>query len=386
VQLSDLTPVLAAQGPFVTVHVGAESAVEQAADRYELAWRNVDKRLAELDLPEQLREAVSAARGDHADGSARLVLASVPEGRVVLSEPVATRPAVDVVEVRPLAHVIPLISDVTARVPHVVVTADRTGADVTAAFDVDKVAREVTVKGTTLHLHKVQGGGWSHRRYQHRAENQWAKNGEEIAATAVALAEQIDAQLIVSTGDERETDLVHKALPGPWQDKHVIVPGGRGEGGEDFLDQRVRDTVALHVAHETLDLLGRFAQERGQTRRACDGLEDVVHALRKAQVESLLVTTELTGASEQPPTAWFSGEPSVIGLTREEVTGLGADDAQEGPAVDVLIRAAVATGAEVHLVPHEPATAPNGGVGAVLRYTDDDNAAARDDAPAAAGQ
>ncbi len=37
-QLRDLSDVLAAPGPFVTVHVGAESAVEQAADRYELAW------------------------------------------------------------------------------------------------------------------------------------------------------------------------------------------------------------------------------------------------------------------------------------------------------------------------------------------------------------
>ena len=33
----NLSDVLAAPGPFVTVHVGAESAVEQAADRYDLA-------------------------------------------------------------------------------------------------------------------------------------------------------------------------------------------------------------------------------------------------------------------------------------------------------------------------------------------------------------
>jgi hypothetical protein len=377
VELSDLTPVLTAQGPFVTVHVGAESAVEQAADRYELAWRNVLKRLEELDVPAELRDAVSAARGDHADGEARLVLASVPEGRVVLSEPVSARPATDVVEIRPLAHVLPLISDVTARVPHVVVVADRTGADVTAAFDTEKVAREVTVKGTTLHLHKVQGGGWSHRRYQHRAENQWAKNGEDVAETAAQLAEQIDAQLIVSTGDERAVDLVHKALPQQWQDRHVIVPGGRGEGGEDFTDARIRDAVALHVAHETLDLLAEFAQERGQTKRACDGLEDVVHALRKAQVESLLLTTELSAATEDGPTLAYTDDPAVIGTTADEVASLGVTGARQGPAVDVLVRAAVATGAQVHLVPHEPSTAPNGGVGAVLRYSDDDNAAAR---------
>ena len=376
-QLSDLTPVLSAQGPFLTVHVGAESAVEQAADRYDLAWRNVEKRLAELEVPSELVQAVLSAKGEHSDGDARLVLASVPEGRVVLSEPVTTRPVTDVVEVRPLPSVLPLVSDVTARVPHVVVNADRTGADVSAWFDTSKVAREVEVKGTQLHLHKVQGGGWSHRRYQHRSENQWRKNGEDIAETAAQLAGQIEAELIIGVGDEREVEIVRNALPAPWQDKYETVPGGRGEGGEDFNAQRVRDAVALHVAHETLDLLTEFAQERGQTKRACDGLEDVVQALRKAQVESLLLTTELTTASEGAPSLFYGAEPTVLGTTREEVTDLGEQSPQEGPAVDVLIRAAVATGAEVHLVPHEPKTAPNGGVGAVLRYADDDNAAAR---------
>lgn len=374
-ELSDLTPVLTAAGPFVTVHVGAESAVEQAADRYELAWKNVAKRLEALDVPADLREAVLAARGDHAEGDARLVLASVPEGRVVLAEAVSTRPAVDVVEVRPLPSVLPLISDVTARVPHVVVTADRTGADVGAYFDSGTLAREVTVKGRTLHLKKVQGGGWAHHRYQHRSENQWKENGEDIADTAAQLAEQTGAQLIIAVGDEREVSLVAKALPTQWQDRYVVVPGGRGQGGEDFNDQRVRDAVALHVAHETLDLLARFAQERGQTKRACDGLPDVVQALRKAQVASLLLTTELT-ASADGPTLFYGDEPAVLGTTAAEVADLGSA-AQEGPAVDVLVRAAVATGAQVHLVPHEPSTAPDGGVGAVLRYADDDNAAAR---------
>jgi hypothetical protein len=376
VDLSDLSPVLSAPGPFVTVHVGAESAVELAADRYDLAWRNVGKRLEELDVPADVREAVLSARGQHADGEARLVLASIPEARVVLSVPVSTRPATDVIELRPLPHVLPLLADVTARVPHVVVTADRTGADVTAYFDTEEVAREVTVRGTELHLHKVQGGGWSHRRYQHRAENQWAKNGEDIADTAAQLAAQVDAELLVGVGDEREVALVGKALPQEWQSRWVVVPGGRGAGGEDFNAGRVRDTVALHVAHETLDLLAQFAQERGQSQRACDGLEDVVQALRKAQVEGLLLTTELT-AADAGPALFFGPDPSALGTTREDVTALGVDDPQEGPAVDVLVRAAVATGAQVHVVPHEPTTAPNGGVGAVLRYADADNAAAR---------
>jgi hypothetical protein len=37
----------------------------------------------------------------------------------------------------------------------------------------------------------------------------------------------------------------------------------------------------------------------------------------------------------------------------------------------VLLRAALASGADVQLVPHQSEQAPAGGVGAILRYTDD---------------
>ena len=50
--LHDLTAVLSAQGPFVTVHVGSESAVEQAQGAYDLEWKNVLARLAELGVDE----------------------------------------------------------------------------------------------------------------------------------------------------------------------------------------------------------------------------------------------------------------------------------------------------------------------------------------------
>lgn len=372
-ELSDLSSVLTAEGPFVTVHVGAESAVEQAADRYDLAWKNVLKELESVGVAEPVRDALYEARGAHDDGDARLAVADLATGAVVLSEPVSTRPATDEVTVTPLPRLLPLVSDLSARVPHVVVLADRTGADVAAYFDVDKTAREVTVKGKTLHLQKVQGGGWGHLRYQHTSENAWKRNGQEIAETAADLAGQVDAQLVIGVGDEREVTMVKEALPTQWQERFVELPGGRGhDGSEQLVQQRVRDALALHVANETLTLLGDFAQERGQAKRACDGVEDVAAALRKAQVETLLVTTALPEG-----TLFYGPDPAVLGTSADDVRSLGTDDVREGPTVDVLIRAAIGTSAGVQVVPHEPKEAPNGGVGATLRYADDDNAAAR---------
>ena len=368
-QLRDLAPVLDAAGPFVTVHIGAESAVEQAADRYEAAWKSLAKRLEEQGVPAPVREALEAAKGEHADGDARLVVASVPEARVLLSEPVSTRPATDVVDVGPLPDLLPLVADLTSRVPHVVVHTDRTGADVEAYFDTAEVAEEVTVKGRTLHLKKVQGGGWAHHRYQHRTENQWRENAKEIRETVMQLAEQVGAELIIGVGDERELTYVKEGLSQPWDGKWVEIPGGRGhDGSEALVDQRVHDAVSLHTAAETLSLLADYAQERGQAKRACDGLPDVVQALRKAQVQTLLLTTD----ADRHSTLWFGEDPSQLGTSRTDVEALGATSPTEGPLISVLLRAALATGADVQLVPHQSEQSPQSGLGALLRYADSD--------------
>ena len=365
--LHDLTSLLTTEGPFVTVLVESESDVEQAADKYDLEWKNVLKQLEDLGVAEPVRAAVSGARGEHSEGGARLVVANVPSGEVQLAMSLPSAPQRPFVESGPLPRLLPLLQNTSTAVPHVVVLADRTGADVSAYYDTGKVVDEITVKGRTLHLRKVQGGGWAHLRYQHRAENGWATTAGEIVTAISELAHKVDPQLIVAAGDQRELTLVQSHLPEALRPLFVEVPGGRGnDGSEGLVRQRISDTVSLHAARTTLDLLGEFGQERGQDKRACDGVSDVVACLRKAQVQTLLVTTDVDPAA----TLWFGPEPTMLGLTRDEVVGLGADKPTQGPLVEVLLRAAAATGADVQLVPHQPEQAPRGGVGAILRYAD----------------
>ena len=365
--LHDLTSLLTTEGPFVTVLVESESDVEQAADKYDLEWKNVLKQLEELGIPEPVREAVSDARGDHAAGAARLVVATSPTAEVQLAVSLPGAPRRPFVETGPLPRLLPLLEDVATAVPHVVVLADRTGADVSAYYDTGEVVDEITVKGQTLHLRKVQGGGWSHLRYLHRAENGWVTTAGEIVAAIDELASKVKAELIVAAGDQRELTLIRDHLPERLRPMFVEVPGGRGQdGSEALVRQRIADAVSLHVAGATLDLLADYGQERGQDKRACDGVADVVACLRKAQVQTLLVTTDV----DRDATLWFGPEPTMLGLTRDEVVALGADSPRQGPLVEVLLRAAAATGADVQLVPHQPEQAPRGGVGALLRYAD----------------
>ncbi len=366
--LHDLTTVLSAEGPFVTVLVESESGVEQAADKYELTWKGVLKDLESQGVDSATLDAVAAAKGSHADGEACYVVASTADATVHVAASLSTPPRRPVVTVAPLPHLRPIVDEANRRVPHVVVRADRTGADVSAFYDSTHVAQEVTVTGSRdVHLRKVGGGGWSHLRYQHGAEQGWADNAKEIVATVEQLAGSISAQLVVLVGDERELAYVQEKLSTAWTDKVVVVPGGRGgDGSEDLVAQRVADVVARHLATGTLDLLADYAQERGQGKRAVDGLPDVLEALRKAQVETLLITTD----TEQGASLFFGPEPAQLAATAAELTALGVTAPQEGPMVDVLVRAAVGTGADVQLVPGEIETAPDMGVGAVLRYAD----------------
>ena len=365
--LHDLNAVLTAPGPFVTVHVESESAVEQAASKYDLTWRDVVRELEDKGVDEKTRTAVYEARGEHFEGASRLVVATTADGTVRLAVPLGSTPPRRVVDVSPLPHLLPLVDDVTTRIPHVVVLADHAGADVSAYYDTEHVAKEVTVKGHAPDIRKVPVGGWSHLKYQHRAENGWEANAREVVDSVVQLAQQVGAQLIVAAGEERQLVLVAEHLPTHLKDSYVAVPGGRGQdGSESLVRRRVADAVSRFVVTRTLDLLESYAQERGQHKRAVDGVADVVEALRKAQVETLLVTTDAPGYS----TLFFGPEPTQLATTTADLSALGIDDPQEGPMIDVLVRAALGTAADVQLVPHEMPTAPVGGVGAVLRYAD----------------
>lgn len=366
--LYDLTAVLSAEGPFVTVHVESESAVELPADKYELTWKAVLQQLAEQGVDERTRAALAAAKGTHDEGASRLVVATPADGSVRLAVSLATPPRRPVVDVAPLPHLLPLVDDISLTVPHVVVLADRTGADVSAYTGSGTTPEAAaTVDGGAPDIRKVSVGGWSQLRYHHRAENGWAANAREIVDTVVALADRVGAGTVVAVGDEREVDLVHRHLPQRLQGAFLHLPGGRAQdGSEALVRRRIADALALRVAQSSLDLLEDYAQERGQGRRAVDGVEDVVEALRRAQVQTLLVTTDAAAYS----TLFFGPEPTQLATRAAELAALGVDDPQEGPMIDVLIRAALGTAADVQLVPHELATAPAGGVGAVLRYAD----------------
>jgi hypothetical protein len=163
----------------------------------------------------------------------------------------------------------------------------------------------------------------------------------------------------------------------------VEIEGSRAaDGSEQLLQERVREAVEDHLDAQTADLLSDFVKYRNRATKlaegeqlgnpdepvaanAADGPWPVTEALRQAQVGTLLLTDEL----DQQAIAWFGPEPTDVAMQEQTLLDLGVGDVRQAPLVDVLLRAALGTDAQVRLVSYDKQYAPLDGVGALLRFS-----------------
>lgn len=361
-----LARVLTTQGPFVSLYLPAPSDVPNAQQRLDTVWQDVERDLTDRGVDPATIQAAKAAIGEHDLGATRAIIAA--HGEVLLAASLDTTVNQPIAQVSAVPHLLPLLDDLDRHRPHVIVLADRTGADVRAvAGGGAEPAIDLTeqVDGTAMEVRKVDAGGWSQLRYQQRAENGWEENASVVAERIGALSEQIGAELVVGAGDERATTLIAEHLPPHVRPRWTVVPGGRGQGSHDGVPGEVTEQVELAVARSRTQVLERFAEERGQGDRAAEGLSATLDALRVRQVETLLLTDEL----DADRTAWVGQDPSVIALSEPEVAGLGATNPGQAPLRDVLVWSALGSDADVMQLVKENTHAPRGGVGAVLRFT-----------------
>ena len=366
--LADLRPVLSAEGPFATVHLDSESAVADAPERLALRWRDAERQLVEAGVGAETVQAFAAGVGDHALGGTRVLVAAGGELLLATSLPAAPVSSVDV-RVGALPHLLPLVAAVTGSITYVLVKADRRGADLVAVRP-DLPDTERRAEGpATFHLTKTRGGGWATKRHENRVEQQWERNAKEVAAQVDALAREVGADLVVATGDSHELTILAEELPERLRDVFVVVPGGRSaDGSEELVEERVAVEVARVHAERREALLGTFAEEAGQDDRAAVGPAATVQALRRGQAETLLLSASHLSPGSDAPGAWFAPDPSLCALDRADLVDLGVERPRSAPLADVLLRAAVATGARVAVVAEGEPRLPEPGVGAVLRF------------------
>ena len=324
--LDDLSRLTELEGPFATLLLPAPSHHADAGERFDIRRKNALKaiggRWPEDDL-EALEQELDALPHDAGAG---VIVVRAANGTTFVE--FVDDPLEPAAFVGPFPRLAPLIESRQRTVSHVVVEADKAGADLTA-FDGGSVIATDAVDGDTEHIHRGHPGGWSQRRFQQRAENTWEENADDVAEATRQLADGVGARLVAVAGPPRARSMVveaHEADPSrSWS--VVNVESGDADGIAADVTRATAD-VAATDAKRAIDA----ATESMATADDFDG--DVLAALRAGRVETLLVHDD----------------------------GSSGDDRH----VDRCISAALASGAAVQVVPNVAVL--RHGVAAVLRW------------------
>ncbi|MCF6506961.1 hypothetical protein E9549_06015 [Blastococcus sp. MG754426] len=368
--VSFLEPVFAAAGPYATVCADVTHTTESADTELELRVRALSEKLTEQGAPETVVEAVRSRLLEGNEGGeagtlrGRAVVAAA-DGTVVLDEVLADAPARETAEWSAHPDLLPVLRQLAGRVPHAVVVADRVGADITVAGLAGQPDEERQVEGDTFHMRKVKVGGWAHNTYMHTAENQWEENAGQVADEIDSFNRRLPLRFVLLAGDVRARQILGDKAHASWSDLVVSMEeGGRAAGADrEPIDRRTKELVAEHEARDIATAVDQV-QAAGAHGLAVTGTPAVVEALRKGQVETLLITDE----QDADATLLVGGSPLELGVKQQDMDALGVHG-EVVPAGSALLEAAVASAAGVLVVP-AAALPGDGPVAAILRYTD----------------
>jgi hypothetical protein len=369
--VSFLEPVFTASGPYATVCADVTHTTENADTEVELRVRALAQQLTDQGAPEAVVEAVRSRLleanegGDVATLWGRALVVAA-DGSVVLDQPLVDAPRREVAEYSPAPDLMPILRQLPGRVPHIVVIADRVGADISVASLVGRPEIEDEVEGDSFQIRKFQGGGWAHHRYQHNSENKWVHNADNVAERIASLVRRLHPRFVLLAGDVRARQILSDRASDLWSELVVSMDeGGRAAGADrEPVDQRAAELVAEHEAREEADAVEKIGSAAAHGL-AVTGTASVVEALRKGQVETLVL-------ADQPDDEKLlvGSSPLLLGTEQGDMDALGVQEVHSVPADRALLAAAVASSAGVVVVPRAamPGDIP---VAAILRYTDD---------------
>ena len=361
VRADDLAEVVATEGPFLTVYLGTDPR-SGTPQRAETAWKSLRRELEEDGAPPAALEAIDPLVGPaHQWGPS---LAAVADASGLLHAEAGPQAVPrDVGRWGPLPSLVPIVEWRQRAPSHVVVLADRTGADL-YAFRREAPDLHRRVRGADdPHVHRGQPGGWSQRRFQQVAENLWEENAEQVAAEVTGLVQEVDARLVAAAGDVRAIGFLREHLPQEIDGLLTIIEGGRRpEASDDEIEREVSRIVEAAVDRETAALIEALQRELAQKDRAVAGAAETLQMLARAQVEVVLVAED----PDDDRKAWFGPEPVHAATTERTLRELGVEQPREARLVDVAVRAALGTGAAIRVIPSEAGL--DDGMGAILRW------------------
>jgi hypothetical protein len=369
-QISDsISALYSHPGPFASVYLDATRASESGDTEVELRWRGLREQLATAGADDKTLQAIDQVAGAHLEVAGRHGQFVVAAGGQVLLDEVTRRPPLrELGRWSPLPHVLPYLVDRSTQIPHLVVLIDRTGADVYTVLD-DNHSDQTSVEGgAEFPLRKTGRDVWNERAFQNRVENAWETNSKEVAQT---ISQQLppQVQVVLLAGDVRARNLVNeelsKVLPQRVQVRQ-LEHGTRAEGASrEALDEAIQSALLHHIWAERRDILARLQQAVGRHDYAVTGISAVLDALRKAQVDTLVLSDDPSSTA----TASIGPDPLLLAGTDAELSDLGVTDVQHDRLDAALVRALAGSAAGLVITPGGHQYVQQG-IAALLRYTD----------------
>lgn len=364
-ELSFLRPIYARPGPWASIYLNASRNSQTSRPELDIRWRAMREQLRQQGAEPATVAALDdvVRRHDPRPGEYGLA-AFATEGEVVLSEYLSAPPMRDLAAHAPLAHTMPLLAQRGDQIPWVRVLANRSGADLDGVSVSGAVHRAQVKGGNQYPLRRIDPGGWSQSNWQRAGMTSWHRNAGDAAAATEELASAIGAEVIVVAGDTRIREMIAAALPTYWQERVVHTDAGFRAAGadngalDDVTVQAIAEVATAH-AEATLDKFGMQEQ-------IGNGLDAVVDALQRGQVETMLLVDDPSSTEE----LWIGDQPTEIATSPEQLTAMSVTEPRRVRADAALVRALVGTDAGLTVLgPDEAPDLPDG-VGAILRYAD----------------
>jgi hypothetical protein len=355
-------------GPFVTVYLDATRSTETGQHEVDVRWRDVsedlEKRGADGKTLNALADGIAA--DDGTPGPHGLVLVGT-EGRLVFADRMHNRPAQSKGSLAALPHLMPYLAQRATDVPHVVVVADRTGADILLVRAGGETRQEKVEGHAEWPIHRTSSAAWNERHFQLRVENNWEHNARDVAEAVRPLVAEWRPRLVVIAGDVRARNMIAEEL-GKGLTKGVTVEiieeGGRAEGSStEALQAAVHDRVLRQAWRERHEVLQHLAQNLGRHAYGVAGAAEVADALRMSQADTVVLSDDPTSTLR----AWIGPLLTEFGLDDSEAEAMGIETVAHDRYDAALVRAVVGTGAKLVVTPgaHEYI---KDGIGALLRY------------------
>jgi hypothetical protein len=349
--------------PGASVYVNLRPAEPTANTGEDLAlrWRQLAGHLAAQGADQATLAAIWRHLGEQPVSPARYAIFA-SRGSVPFHQRLPGAAGVDIARFGAPADVVPLLAFMQQHPPYVHVVADRTGADLTVVPRGAVTGSTSVVVGPDDEIERNAPGGWAQARYQRRAEDSWQHNAAAVAEAVSHALDRVDARLLLVAGDVRAVQLLRDHLP---SGRGVVLrhlPGGRRPDSSGTVRDATADAVAQYATAQITELMDRFDSERRHGGLAVEGVAATLGALDQRRVHTLLVAD----GPDDERIAWFG--PDRLCATTPSAPPQTTSWEAAGRLVDIAVRAAVLTGAEINVIPASHSLAPGERIGALCRF------------------